>query len=372
MTATVSDVIRAMEALAPPRLAEDWDNSGLQLGAKDWPAQKVLIALDPLPSVIQAACQNQVNLLVTHHPLIFKPLKSINCATPLGKMIQTAIAGQLAVYAAHTNLDSADGGLNDILADRMGLVDRGPLVPASARPRYKLVIYGPQSHEKALIQSLEQSTAGRIGDYSHCAFRHTGTGRFRPGPQARPFSGVAGEPSEQAEIRVETTVSEAEIPAVLACIRQSHPYETPVYDLYPLKPEPATQGMGRQGRLPSPLSLADFAAGLKSELGLSDIRMAGRPDLQVEQVALCTGSGASLFGRFLSSPAQVFVSGDLGYHPAQEAVMRDRGLIDIGHFGSEHLMVEALRESLDQALKKQGLTVAVNAYQLETNPFIMV
>jgi dinuclear metal center YbgI/SA1388 family protein len=273
MTATVSDIISAMQFLSPDALAEDWDNVGLQVGNSDWPVQAVWVALDPLPPVVAAACRQGVHMLITHHPLIFRPIRAIDTATATGTVIAQAVRHRLTLYASHTNLDSVAGGINDALAGRIGLVDTAALAPA-------------------------------------------------PDPGDR--SAAAG-----------SDIS----------------------------------GMGRIGRLPDPLTLDDLGRRIKSQLPLDGIRVAGDPGLTVSTVAVCSGSGSGLMDRFMVSGAQVFVSGDLHYHDARSAEAAGLGLIDIGHFGSEHLIVDVLADGLRRVLTDRGFEVDVQACRLERDPF---
>ncbi len=268
-TATVDDIIEVMETIAPPSLAETWDNVGLQVGRGDWPVKTVWVALDPTPGVVGAACDENVDLLITHHPLLFRPLRSIDFSTPVGEIIRMAASRRVGVYSAHTNLDSAAGGVNDALADRIGLTGIRPLESAAS-------------------------------------------------------------------------------------------------------PEHPGQGIGRVGALEAPASLLDLAKRIKAELGLNTVRLVGDPDLPVRDAAVCSGSGGGLMKRFFASGAQVYISGDLGYHDARAAKDEGRGLIDIGHFASEHLVVDVLARRLRDVFSRRGVDVAVTACGLETDPFRML
>ncbi|MBL7180474.1 MAG: Nif3-like dinuclear metal center hexameric protein [Pseudomonadota bacterium] len=376
MAATIADIIRVMEARVPLHLAEDWDNVGLQVGKMDWPVRSIWIALDPLHDVVDEACRNDVDLLITHHPLIFQPLKRIDFDTPVGSIIQMASRHRLAIYAAHTNLDSAADGINDVLASRIGLTNLNVLVKAKATAMYKLVVYVPAEYEQQVLDALFETKAGEIGSYTCCSFRSSGKGTFRPGSAAKPFVGKPDEISHTDEIRLETVVRREDLSAVIEHVRKNHPYETMAYDVYPLlPPETDTRqkhGIGRVGELGETTELLSFAQSLKKKLELKFVKVAGKPDLPVRQVAVCSGSGSSLMNAFFSSGAQVFISGDLRYHDAREAEAAKLALIDIGHFASEHLVLEALAQRLDRALSANGLDVKIEACRLENDPFIIV
>jgi len=370
--ATISDIIEVMELSAPTWLAEEWDNVGLQIGDKNWPVQTIWIALDPTPDVVKDACRNGVDLLITHHPLIFRPLKSINFSKPLGSIIQMASQHQLAIFSAHTNFDNATDGLNDVLARRLGLRNLKVLGHAKKDEMFKLVVYVPVAYEQEVITSFFETKAGQIGSYSCCSFRSKGKGTFKPGSMSKPFSGKIGEISHTDEIRVETVVRKSDLNGVIDHVRKNHPYETMAYDVYPLLTSEDTQGSGRIGKLDNSMNLMSFAKLIKTKLGLDYIKVAGNPDLIIDTVAVCSGSGSSFLNHFVTSGAQVYVSGDLGYHDARTIEAASLGLIDIGHFTSEHLIVDVLALRLDKILSETGIDVKIEAYKLEKEPFMIL
>jgi dinuclear metal center YbgI/SA1388 family protein len=375
MASTVADIIKIMERLAPSRLAEEWDNPGLQVGQKDWHVNAIWVALDPLPEVVSAACQKGIDLLITHHPLILKPLKSIDFSTPAGSIIQMATQHQLAIFSAHTNLDIADGGVNDILARKIGLNHLKPLEKirgAGDSGQVKLAVYVPPEYEQKILNALFDTAAGRIGEYTCCSFRSQGKGTFRPEEKAKPFLGKTGEISHTDEIRIETVVPKDAVAHVIERIRETHPYETAAYDVYPLFNPETPRGIGRIGMLPEPTDLTAFALRIKEKLRLKSLKIAGKPDLPVRKAALCGGSGSGLMKRFFSSDAQVYISGDLRYHDARDAEAAGRGLIDIGHFASEYLIVEALAEHLGNILSDAGQDITAEACELEADPFTTI
>lgn len=370
MTVSIADIMEIMEELAPSRLAEEWDNSGLQIGQKDWPAEKIRIALDPLPEVVRDACANNTQLLVTHHPLIFRPLKSIDFSTPSGSVIHMAARHQMGIFSAHTNLDSAAGGVNDMLAACIGLKDRKVLGKEILEKNCKLVVYAPAEYEDQVFHALSETPAGRIGLYSCCSFRNPGTGTFRPEPGASPFSGKIGEISHASEVRIEAVVRHQDAPKVVAHIRRHHPYETMAYDLYPLSGGESGQGLGRIGSLDEEMSLKEFALKIREIFGLSTVKFSGREDLRVRKAALCSGSGSGMMRDFLASSAQVFVSGDLRYHDARDAESAGKGLVDIGHFASEHLIVSILAERIRAILAERNMSATVEICKTERDPFV--
>lgn len=369
MTGTVSRYIRILDRLAPPRLAESWDNVGLQIGSPNWPVKKVWTALDPLPEVVARACENDVDLLVTHHPLFFRQVKRIDCDSPLGRIVEMALSGRLAIFSAHTNLDSVHGGVNDALAGRMGLRNVRLLSGPADADMVKLVVFAPSSHLKGIMDTLFELDAGRIGNYSCCTFRCEGVGTFLPGGDATPAVGKKGAFTEVKENRIEIVVARGDLGTVVDTVKRVHPYETMAYDVYPLAVCDRQAGLGRVGELPSPLPLETFCANLKGALNLATVKVVGTPDMPVETVAVCSGSGASLMGEAVASGAQAYVSGDLGYHTARDAQQAGIGLVDVGHFGSEHLVAQVLATSIRDAIKDSDLSAAVEAVDTETDPF---
>lgn len=368
----VQDIIDIMEAWVPSWLAESWDAVGLQIGRKDWPVNSVWVALDPLPDVIAAACDQHVDMLITHHPLLFKPLKNLEFSSSLGASLYRAAVSRLAVYSAHTNLDKVSGGINDILAERIGLDSVMTLAPEMEADACKLVIYVPADHEQQVLSALFQTPAGAIGAYSCCSFRNPGTGSFLPASDARPYIGKSGEISHVDEIRIETLVKKRDVSAVISHIRQYHPYQTMAYDVYPLLPAPGPIGFGRIGRLPKPVPLIEFAQYIKKRLGLPSVKVSGNPKKPVHCAAVCSGSGSSLLKQFLASSADVFISGDLRYHDARDVEAAGKALVDIGHFPSEHLMIGPVCDYLRDRFSAEKWEIPVTAYQLEKDPFTVL
>ena len=372
MVATIADIINAMETIAPTWLAEEWDNVGLQVGQKDWTVRTIWVALDPARDVVIDACQNDVDLLITHHPLIFSPLKSINFNTPVGSIIEMAVRHKTAIFSAHTNLDNTADGLNDLLARRIGLENLKVLGKAKEIENYKMVVYVPVEHEKKVLNSFFETNAGEIGSYTCCSFRSKGKGTYRPESTAKPVTGKIGEISHADEIRIESVVQKNDLKGVIEHVRKSHPYETMAYDVYPLLAAENTQGIGRVGDLDESTDLISFALSIKEKLGLNYVKVAGKPELHVKKAAVCTGSGSSLMNDFYSSGAQVYISGDLRYHDARAVEEANLGLIDIGHFASEHLIVEVLADRLKKVLSETGIDVKIEAYGLENDPFMVL
>jgi dinuclear metal center YbgI/SA1388 family protein len=372
MTVAVADIIAHMAVLAPPRLAEEWDNCGLQVGDLCWPVRRILVALDPLPGVVGEACEAKIDLLITHHPLLMRAVKQIDFGTPTGDIIAKCARHQLAIFAAHTNLDSASGGMNDHFADLLDLRARRPLTIGSPTERTKLVVFVPPEDEAAVRQVLFDAGAGEIGDYSHCAFRLEGQGSFRPGKASRPNIGEIDRTESVPEVRIETVIPRDRLDAAVAAAEKVHPYETMAWDAYPLLSAGETGGLGRVGELPAEMDLKTLAETAKAVLGAKHVRVVGNPAMPVSTVALCTGSGGSLLGAFFGSGAQAYITGDVRYHDARGVEEAGKGLIDVGHFASERIVVSHLVTQLKARLAGCQPPVSISAATREQEPFLQV
>ncbi len=372
MFATVADIIKAMESIAPRNLAQEWDNVGLQVGQKNWTVKRIWVSLDPTLDVVTNACQNDADLLITHHPLIFKPLHSIDFDTSTGTIIRLAAQRKMAIFASHTNLDIVAEGLNDVLAKAIGLKRLKVLGKPVEEEKIKLVIYVPEDYEKKILDAILQTRAGNIGEYSACTFRNRGKATFKPGTMATPFIGKRGEITGANEIRIETVVQQDDLSDVIEFIKSHHPYETMAYDAYPLLTNKDRNGIGRIGELDEKIDLKSLALKIKEKLQLKYVKISGNHKLVVKKAAVCTGSGSGMMKYFLSSGADVYISGDLRYHDAKDAQADNLGIIDIGHFASEHLMVDVVAKRLERILSDSGMNVEVEACRLEEDPFVIV
>lgn len=350
-------------------LAETWDNVGLQVGDLAAEVTRIMVALDPAPEVIDSALAANCQLLVTHHPLIFKPLKSISSATAQGSAIQKAIKGGLSVIAMHTNYDIATGGLNDQLAFKIGLSDTVPLQVTAVSELVKLVVFVPAEQLEQVRSALFPFTATQ-GNYMNCSFAAEGVGTFMPLEGAEPFNGAVGELSNVQEERLEMLIERSQMPRAVKALLAVHPYEEPAFDIYPLLNEGKKLGLGRIGRLPQPQTLVEYAGQLKKALSAPALRFVGDPSASVSKVALCSGSGASLLRDAARAGADVFVTGDVKYHEARDAEDLGIALIDAGHFPTERIMVDDIKERLGQALAVSGYVgCCIEACRTEFDPF---
>lgn len=368
----LNEILGLLNSLYPPSLAEDWDNVGLQVGESAALVDKVLVCLDAEEAAIAKAEECGAQLVISHHPLIFRPLKRLTPGDEVGRVLFRAIRNGIAVISAHTNLDRAADGLNDWLAERLGLEEMTPLERVADGDLIKLVVYVPAGHEASVMDALFAAGAGQIGAYDRCSFRTVGTGSFRPGDGTEPFIGRQGEAEEVEEFRLETILPQALAAKVVAKMLKAHPYEEVAYDLIPLRNERQDIGLGRIGRLPQPLEVDEFVAQIKEKLGLTSLRVAGSVQGKLSKIAVCGGSGVSLFGEAHRQGADCLVTGDVKYHDAQRARAEGLLLIDAGHFGTEHLMVTELSKRLREAAEKRQFPLEVIEMENESDPFTTV
>ncbi len=363
---TARDVIAVVEAFAPTSLAFPDDPIGLQVGRADKPVAKVWLALDPSPAVIAEAAQAGADLLITHHELFYQPLKRLDTQSWRGRAIATAIQNDLTVYAAHTNLDVTEGGVNDVLAELFGLRNVEILDRLSNERLRKLVVFVPLSHADRVRDAICGAGAGFIGRYSHCTFNTPGQGTFLAQDGANPFLGQVGELTRADEIRVETVVPEQLTERVICAMLDAHPYEEVAYDLYPLEVMGRPFGIGRVGDLDSARSLGEFADFVRQQLGLSHIRFGGDPAVNLTRVAIVGGSGGRWADKALAKGAQVLVTADCDHHQVAEAWEDGLAIVDATHAALERPVLQKLREVIEQGTTGQ---VDVDVSAVREDPF---
>ena len=338
------DIMGAVEALAPPALAEAWDNCGLQVGDPGARVRRVLVALTPLPEVFEEAAELGADFLLFHHPLIFIPLKSVNTGSYPGDLISRAIREDLTVYAAHTSYDAAPDGVSAALAGALGL--GGPLGIISPRGSLrKLVVFVPVKDVEAVAGALDGAGAGRIGDYTRCTFRSPGTGTFLPGEGSDPYLGERGRLERAEEVRLETVVPAHLARAAVEAATGAHPYEEVALDVYPVEGFPENCGYGRVGALPEPLVPGDLTPYVSDALGFP-ARLVADAGRGISRVAVLGGSGGSFIPEVAASGADAYVTGDLDYHDALLAESLGLTAIDAGHAATELPSLAPLAERL--------------------------
>lgn len=369
MSVECSAIFRLIEELAPPYLAESWDNCGLQVGDPQAEVEKALLALDVNLAVAREAADKGAGLIISHHPLMMKPPKAVNTRQPAGELISFLLRGNITVYAAHTNLDNAAGGVNSVLAERLGLTEHAVLQQSGPAGFFKLVVFIPVGHEEKVRTAVLEAGAGWIGSYSHCSFMTGGTGTFKPLAGTKPFYGRTGELEQVEELRLETIVPAGLLEKALAAMLNTHPYEEVAYDIIPLANRTAGCGLGRVGKLAEPLPLNRFAEFVKDTLGLPAVRLGGGPGSTVKTVAVCGGSGADLWPEALKAGADTIVTGDVKYHTAQDIIAAGMNFIDAGHYGTESVVLPVLQKYLGDICGRAGIDIELLLSQTNTDPF---
>ncbi len=363
MQAKVKDIITIMEYFFPSYLAESWDNVGLQVGSVDKVVEKVVISLDLDEKILEYALKQEADMIISHHPLLFKPLKNIIYESTQGRLVRDIIRADIAVYCAHTNLDAADKGLNQLLAELLGLQYIEPLDTYKKEDLYKLVVFVPATHVNELRNALNEAGAGCTGKYSDCSFRVRGIGNFRPGENTDPYIGTRGILEEVDEYRLETVLYRGDLSEILKVIQEVHPYEEIAYDIYPLINEGKVFSMGRKGILERKMSLEEYTVEVKKHLGLDTIRVVGDLEAEVKKVAVVSGAGASFINQVINQEIDLLVTGDLKYHEAREAEAVGLAVIDAGHQGTEEIVVSYLCKLLARECKARGLQIEfIEAY----------
>lgn len=367
-TPRLSDLIGIINKIAPQTLAEEWDSVGLQVGDPAAPVSRIMTALDPGTPAIEAAITAGCQLLVTHHPFIFKPLSRLTTTDPVAALIFRAIRSGLAVISLHTNYDSAEGGLNDLLAQRLGVVSCVPLQESFREELVKLAVFVPHGHEEQMMSALFRFS-GVVGNYRDCSFRVDGTGTFLPLPGAQPYIGDIGQRESVAETRIEVLLRATDVSAATTALREAHPYEEPAFDVYPLVNRGKGFGLGRIGILPEPVTLAEYAGTVRKQLDCGLVRYVGDAGQTVRKVALCSGSGASLLREAKRKGADLLVTGDVKYHDARTAEDLGIAIIDAGHFGTEIMAAAGLARRLAGACAERRYDVVLLCCQTEQDPF---
>ncbi|WP_456817884.1 Nif3-like dinuclear metal center hexameric protein [Cellulomonas sp. URHB0016] len=377
----LADVVQLLDRRYPPRTAESWDAVGLVAGDPDQDVERVLFAVDPVAAVVDEAVEWGADLLVTHHPLLLRPVHSIAATTFKGALLHKLVRSGVALHTAHTNADAAEGGVADALAEAVGLLDTVPLQAAPAETLDKHVVFVPVADAERLVDALAAAGAGRLGEYARCAWTSTGEGTFTPGPGATPSIGRPGEVTRVVEARVEMVAPRRSRAAVIAAMRAAHPYEEPAFDVLELGSWPGGTGIGRVGRLATPTTLAAFAAAVAAAVPATEqgVRFAGPPDGVVERVAVVGGSGDSLFDEVRSAGVDVYVTADVRHHPASE--LRERAefeardgrsapyLVDLAHFASEWPWLARAARTLETDVAGTGATVETRVSTLRTDPW---
>ncbi|MEM9672175.1 MAG: Nif3-like dinuclear metal center hexameric protein [Cyclobacteriaceae bacterium] len=358
----IRDVTQYLETIAPRAYQESYDNAGLITGDPQAEVRGILVSLDAIESVVDEAIEQSCNLIVAHHPIVFRGLKSLTGRNYVERTLIKAIKNDIAIYAIHTNLDNVYNGVNAKIAEKLGLEQTRVLVPKS-QTLQKLTTFVPHENAEAVLNALSEAGAGNIGNYHNCSFQISGTGTFEPNEQANPHIGEAGKLERVEEQRIEVILPNHLTDQVLRALRTAHPYEEVAYYLHNLENENQEVGSGMIGQLPEAMSASDFLKHLKQQMNLSVIRHTALLERPISTVALCGGAGSFLLSSAIRQRADAYVSADFKYHEFFDADGQIM-VADVGHYESEVYTKELLRDFLCQKF----VNFAIRLAKANTNP----
>jgi dinuclear metal center YbgI/SA1388 family protein len=361
---TVADIAAALNAYLPLELAADWDNVGLLLGDPKAEVRRILTCLTVTPTVADEAVAAGAQLIVTHHPILFRGVKRLTTATAEGQSVLALARAGIAVFSPHTSFDNARGGINDRLAAKLGLTDVRPLRYRDSSPTCKIVVFVPESDLAKVSDAMFAAGAGVIGEYRECSFRLAGTGTFHGGDAANPTVGQKGRREEVSEWRLEVVCPARAVETVVAAMRRAHSYEEPAFDVYPLRPGRSLLGEGRVGRLPTATALRSLAEAVKRELHCGPVQVVGDPDRRIEAAAIACGAAGAFLADAARAGADLFLTGEMRFHDYLAAQAQGVSLLLPGHYATERFAVEELADWLSG--KWDG--VQVSASGRETDP----
>lgn len=358
----LKEITNYFENLAPLSLQESYDNAGLIVGNSEMDISAVLVTLDVTEDIVDEAIKKNAQLIVAHHPIIFSALKTITGKNYVERTIIKAIKNDIAIYAAHTNLDSITGGVNSKICEKLQLKNCKILQPAGGQLK-KLVTFIPTKYFKKVSDAVFAAGAGTIGNYDSCGFTTNGTGSFRGGEKSNPFVGEKGKIHSEKEVRFETIFPAYIQREVIKALLNTHPYEEVAFDIYSLENKFENIGMGMIGSLATPKSEKEFLIQLKNTFNTGVIKHTALRNKKVEKIAVCGGTGSFLLKQAIAAGADFFVSGDFKYHEFFDA---DNKIViaDIGHFESEQFTKELFYELLTKKFPK----FAVHLSEANTNP----
>ncbi len=358
------------EEWAPKWVAWEKDNVGLQLGDKQRSVTKVLVTLDVTKQTVAEAIAKKTELIISHHPLLFRSPSAITTSDGIGKLILQLAEHRIALFSAHTNLDFAKGGVSFALAESLGLENIRFLSPIK-NSLAKIVTFVPEDHVRRVMHAMTQAGAGVIGEYSSCSFSTKGRGSFCGSILSNPFVGKRGSLEFVEETRLEMVAPRASVNGLITAMKAVHPYQEVAYDIYLVENPNPNFGIGALGTLSKPQSLGTFLKVIKQTLGSGTLRFTGSAASKIQNVAVCGGNGNDLLSDAIAAQADVFITGDVRYHTFHSAV-GTIALVDAGHWETEHIILKPIADRLRSAARaaNKPLTVLVTKYI--TNPIQMI
>jgi dinuclear metal center YbgI/SA1388 family protein len=344
----VRDITAHLQRFAPLSLAESWDNVGLLLGSPEAPVKKLMTCLTVTPESVAEAVAEKADLIVSHHPILYKAVQRLTTATPEGKILLSLLAANVAVYSPHTAFDNCQGGINDLLCRKLALTNVVPMKEVPGGKQLKVVVFVPDNDLAKVSEAMFAAGAGVIGQYEQCSYRLSGIGTFFGTEGTNPTLGQKGRREEVSEWRLEVVCPVNRLAAVLTAMRGSHSYEEPAFDIYPLEPQPLKGiGIGRVGDLPQTEGLADFSQHVGQAL-TAMVQTVGDPKRSVKRVAIICGAGGSMVDDATKAKADVFLTGEMRFHEQLAAQAQGLAVVLAGHYATERPGVEMLAEQLKQ------------------------
>jgi dinuclear metal center YbgI/SA1388 family protein len=345
----VATVCEYLGTYAPLDLAAEWDNIGLLLGNQAAPVKRIMTCLTVTPASAQEAGSEHVDLIVSHHPILFRPIQKLTSQTPEGRMLLELARAGVAVYSPHSAFDDTTDGINEMIAKRLGLVEVAPLRKRDADASSKVVVFVPEADLAKVSNALFSAGAGQIGQYDECSFRVAGKGTFFGSEATNPTVGRAGRREEVDEWRLEVICPQGKVDAIVAAIRQAHSYEEPAFDIYPLmKVKSKSSGEGRIGRLSRPQTLQSLAVTAKTTFQSGMVQWVGDGSKPIEKLAIVCGSGGEFWKDALQAGVDALLTGEARFHDCLAAEANGLALILLGHYASERFAVENLATRLQQ------------------------
>jgi len=363
----LKDIAEEIEKIAPLKLAQDWDNVGLLIGDPQKNVKKILLTIDITGDVIAEAKAAKTDLIVSYHPVIWDGLKKITADGQAGIVYDLIRAG-ISVFSTHTALDSAIGGVNDGLAEIIGIRNRKPIgdyVGSPAGDKYKLVVFIPIESAAKVSNAVFAAGGGIIGNYSKCGFGVEGTGSFLPLKGAKPAIGKKGKIEAVPEIRFETIVPAEKLDDVIAAMKKAHPYETPAFDCYRLYDSQTEFGLGRIGKLARPMRIEQIIKRIKQHTGAQAIGIVGDEKRLVKTAAVCAGSCGKIINSVIAAKCDLYITGELKHHQALAAQEAGLTCICLSHSVSERFILKKFAKQLQKQIKQ----VTIRISRKDADPF---
>lgn len=362
-------IAKIIESIAPLETAESWDNVGFQIGNRHLEIDRVMVALEVTPEVLKEAVAKNIDLIVTHHPLIFGELKKLTSDDPVQEMVIEMIKNNINLYVAHTNLDASEKGTNYYLSDLLNLNRIEALDEKTLGDYYKISVFVPEDSAEKLREVLFNYGAGILGNYDHASFNTKGKGTFRPLEGSNPSIGEKDKESHVDEVKIEVIISGNKMDLVIEKMISSHPYETVAYDVIKLENFKDHYSIGLTGYLEKGMILNELTNMVKEKFAIDQLKVVRTNDKTIRKVAICSGAGSDYITLASQMGCKCLITGDIKYHEAQLAKQLDLNIIDAGHFETENIYMNYFQEFLSIKCKEKGYDIKIIESELIKNPF---